>query len=62
MVVVGLQFLQLRQLDDYWNCLRLSFDFLVFVQPLVSCCLVIVVLIGSDIAVMVGCVVLKYVQ
>ena len=30
------------------NCLRLSFDFLVFVQPLVNCCLVILVLTGSD--------------
>ena len=43
----------------YWNCSRLSFDFLVFVQLLVNCCLVILVLTGSDIDVMMGCVVLQ---
>ena len=36
-----------------------GFHFLVFAQPLVNCCHVILVLIGSDVGVMVGCVVLK---
>ena len=62
MVVVGLQFVQLHQLDDYGNCLRLKFDFLMFVQPLVKCCFVILVLTDSDVGVMVGCVVLKCIQ
>ena len=39
-----------------------SFDFLVFVQPLVNCCVVIQVLTGFDVGVMVAYVVLKYVQ
>ena len=33
-----------------------------FVQPLVYCCLVILVLTSSDVGVMVDCVVLKYAQ
>ena len=59
MVVVVLRYLQLHQLDEYWNCLCLSFDFLVFVQPLVNCCSVILVLTGSDVGVMLGCLVIK---
>ena len=62
MVVVGLQSLQLHQLDDQWKCLRPSFDFLVSVRQLVNCCLVILVLIGSDACVMAGCVVLNCAQ
>ena len=48
-----------RELKEFF---RLSFDFLVFVQPLVNCCPVTLVLTGSNVSVMVRCVVLKCAQ
>ena len=62
MVVFVLEILQLHQLSGKLNCLRLSFDFCVIVQPLVNCCFVILALTSSDVCVMLGCGLLKCVQ
>ena len=52
---------QLLQLDDRWNCLSLSFDFSVYVQPLVNWCPLIPVLTGSDFIVIVVWVLLEFI-
>ena len=59
--MLGCKFRKGLQLDDWWKSLSLNFNFIVYIQPWVTYCLVILVLTGSDVDEMVGCVVLKYV-